>query len=274
MATGINSRFAQEMGDHLASNFADADRLCRAQYGMGYDELNATVNILSGLARGELPTPGSAEEKYVHAAAQARYGMSAKDTNSLLREISRMPADQRINAYFTAGGRSQSDPNTVRVATKFVGEFAHQNMQQSLSDRLDKRESNHAHRTDRFTNLKPDSRALEDVKNRQHLRDSLRSAMGADTSKPSIQAMRERVNDARFKLADRIDASAAVSAATGKAPDLKSSLSENFDLHYLDGASKDLGMPSITSAIDKELSSIDHLHEDYDVTANLRSNHD
>lgn len=274
MSTGHNTRYSQEMAAHLTSDQRALDRMTRQKYGMGADEMHATLNILTSLSRGQTPTAGSAEMQYVVAAAKARYGLSANETTSLLRDIAKMPAHERIPAYFSAGGRSQADPQTVQMATRFVSEFSHQDMESSLGERLDKRESDNTH-WERFTSLKPDSRALDDMRNKQDLRNTLRQSLGADTSKPSLDQMRERVVTARNQLADKIDARTDVMAATGASPNLKESLSESFDLHYLDGASRDLGMGSPIAEANYHVSeSMGHMDEDFDVTESLRSNNE
>lgn len=273
--TGIISSYDHRMGEAFSNDPNMVDRLTRQKYGMSAAELGGTLEVLMGLARGETPKAGSAEQKFVHAIAKQRYNMTPRETDSLLRDISHMPAHERISAYFSAGGRSEVDPSVVQTATRLVSQYGHQDVETSLNERLDKRESNHAHTIDRFTHLKADERTLADVKNRQDLRNTLRASMGADTSKPSFEQMRERVADARLKLADRIELQAAVTATTGQLPNLRETLGENFDIHYLDSASKDLGMNSPLDEVDRHISETSaHFDPDYDVTADLRSSHD
>ena len=275
MATGSNSTYSQYMGEALSKDARALEQSTRQKYGMSPAELGATLEVLMGLSRGQTPKVGSPEHRFVHAAAKSRYGMSPSETDALLRNITNMPAHERISAYLTGGGRSEADPSVVQTATRLVGEYGHQDMESSLNERLDKRESNHAHRIDRFTHLKPDDRALEDVKNRQDLRNNLRAAMGADTSKPTITQMRERVATAGNQLADRIEAQNVIIATTGAMPNLKDSLSESFDLHYLDGASRDLGMGSPLDTANQYVNdNLSHTDPDFDVTESLRSNHE
>lgn len=274
MATGSNTRYSQEMGDALSKDSRALEQMTRQRYGMSPAELGATMEVLMGLSRGQAPVAGSPEHRFVHAAAKARYNMSPRETDSLLRDITKMPQHQRLEAYLTGGGRSEADPSVVQTATRLTSQFAHQDMESSLGERLEKRVSANT-QWERFTHLKPDSRALEDVKNRQDLRNNLRQAMGADTSKPTIHEMRERVVTARNQLADKIDARTDVMAATGATPNLKESLSESFDLHYLDGASRDLGMGSPIAEANHHISeSMSHMSEDFDVTESLRSNNE
>lgn len=274
MATGANTTYARQMGEALSKDARALEQATRAKYGMSPAELGATMEVLMGLSRGQLPKAGSPEHRFVHAAAKSRYGMSASETDALLRNITKMPAHERISAYLTGGGRSEADPSVVQTATRLVGQYGHQDMESSLTERLEKRESDNTH-WERFTNLKPDSRALEDMRNKQDLRNNLRAAMGADTSKPSIHQMRERVATARNQLADRIDAQTILTATTGATPNLKESLSESFDLHYLDGASRDLGMGSPLSEANQHISeNLSHTSPDFDVTESLRSNNE
>lgn len=274
MATGSNTRYSQHMGDALSKDSRAMEQATRQKYGMSPAELGATMEVLMTLSRGQTPEAGSAEQKYVHHIAKQRYGMSARETDALLRDIAQMPVHQRIPAYLSGGGRSEADPNVVQTASRLVGQYSHQDFESDLNERLDKRESDNTH-WERFNNLKPDSRALEDMRNKQDLRNNLRAAMGADTSKPTIHQMRERVATARNQLADRIDAQTIITATTGQTQNLRESLGENFDLHYLDGASRDLGMGSPLSEATQHISeNLSHTAPDFDVTESLRSNHD
>ena len=262
------TRYQREIEGHLSHNPKTMDSLTRQMYGMSSQELQANLNALSALMRGT--TPNGAELKYVQAVAKSRYNMTAADTNNLLREISALPAHQRAEAYFSGGGRSQADPKVVAMGQQFASEYQHADLSLSLAERLQKRNEQDSLHSNRFSHLTADPRALADTNQRQQMRQQVGAAIGADTSKPSLEQAQRRVALSRLQLADRIDASTRIRAETGVEPSLRESLRDEYDLHKVEAASREVGLPEVRSAAQEDYNlHHGHLEDNYDVTERL-----
>lgn len=262
------TRYQREIEGHLTHNPKTMDSLTRQMYGMSAQELQANLNALSSLMQGSTPT--GAELKYVQAVAKSRYNMSAADTNNLLREISALPAHQRAEAYFSGGGRSQADPKVVAMGQQFAREYQQADLSTSLAERMQKRNEQDSVHNDRFANLTADPRVLADTNQRAQMRQSIGAAIGADTSKPSLEQAQRRVALSRLQLADRIDANSRIRAETGVEPSLRESLRDEFDLHKIEVASREVGLPEVRSAAQEDYDrNYGHLEDNYDVTERL-----
>jgi len=239
----------------------------RATYGMSSAQMQTALEALVSVSRGETPSP--AAMKTIIATAQQKYGWSADRTRSELRTALQGPdSETRIARYLSGNGAEKVDGNYYRHAVELTSHAARADLEASLHERLDARQSNNAPR-DTFNGMRASENALRDSRNEQDRRNLLNIQLG--NLKPKTYSEKvAQVTLSRHQLADRIEHNAEKHRREGTEPSLRETLRDTMDLRSVSDYSADLGLGSpVDEANEHHEAATSHLEDSFDVTENL-----
>lgn len=245
------------------------DQMIRQQYGVSSQHMETALKVLMEVSQGRMPN--ASEMPFLEKAAKERYGFTPERTRAELRRAIAQPdPERRINAYLTANGQTQANPQEYHTAVALTQHALRADLEADLGNRLDAGQGNNGSKMrDNFEGMRAADRIVDDSRQKQDVRNLLSIQMG--TAKP--QTYQQKVADtyaARLRLADRIEHSAAKHEKEGTEPTLKETLSQTYDIKAVDSASQDVGLGSpIADADDHHEAAAGHLADDYDVTADL-----
>lgn len=246
------------------------DQVIRQQYGVSAQHLDSALRVLMEVSQGRMPK--ASEMPFLEKAAKERYGFTPERVRAELRKaIAHGSPEQRINAYLTANGQTQANPQEYHTAVALTQHALKADLEADLGNRLEAGQGNNGNKMrDNFEGMKADARVVDDSRQKQDIRNLLSIQMG--TAKP--QTYQQKVADvtaARLRLADRIEHSAAKHEREGTEPSLRESLSQTYDIKTVDAASQDVGLGSpIEAADDQHEAAAGHLRDDFDVTEEIR----
>ena len=276
--SGRITAYGQHMGASLSDAQAQHDYTMR-NFGMTPIQYENAMLAAGAVMRGHMPTGPLLDETCKVAADLL--GFTREQSISALKDaIGRGTPDERLTAYLSAG-KGWVDGNALALVREQAPIMEAAAFSQGLSQKLGESDSRaeFAHKY-RAENSRVDAQSWDaktEDRTKAHAMDmdsrhnSLLAAMGADTDK-SFEASRQRVMDARSRLADRIDAGITKPVTSGDSYNMsiKDSLRDSYDIHAVNAASREYGLPDFEAAA-KEIveEQAGHFNPDYNITESL-----
>ena len=269
-------------GQHMGSTLSDAQaqhEYTMKNFGMTPIMYENSMLAAAAVMRGHMPTGRVLDE--TRKVAAELLGFTREQTDSALKDaVSRGTSDERLTAYLSAG-KGWVDGNAlamVREQAPIMEAAAFsQGLDQKLGESDGRADFAHKYRTDHSRvdaqpwNAKTEDRTKAHAMDMDSRRNSLLAAMGADTDK-SFDASRQRVMDARSRLADRIDAGITKPVTSGDSfnMSIRDSLRDSYDIHAVNAASREYGLSDFEAAANEVLNEqAGHLAPDYNITESL-----
>jgi hypothetical protein len=262
---------AQEHYTQFLSDPRVADQTSRELYGMSARDAEMSLQCMSALAQGNMPS--GAALKWAQAEAAKNYGWDKGRVNSELQRCLEPSSEiARIGRYLAAGNEGRPvDPTAFKHVVDLVQTYQRESLGAEVEARMAKSQSNLAAQ-DRFDKMPASENAKRDADGRHDIRAALEMQLRPDLGLPkSFNERLASVHRAREKMADRIESGAMFrTPEDGKPVGIRESLRDSYDVHAVREASKEFGLGDFVEEADAIHESERHaVDPDYDVTSDL-----